>query len=87
MDVQLKPDLAEFVERQVAAGHFADAGQVIEAALQLLHDEFKEGPDPWPLDPEQERELERRLEAYRGDGNRGRPALEALDDLRNRLCK
>ena len=35
--------------------------------------------------PEQREELDRRLEAYRLDGNRGRPAIEAIERVRSRL--
>ena len=35
-----------------------------------------------PLPPEQRRELDRRLEAYRVDGNRGTPAGESIERIR-----
>lgn len=38
-----------------------------------------------PLTPEQIAELDRRLEAFEVDGDPGRPATEAISDLRKRL--
>ena len=38
-----------------------------------------------PVTPEQREELDRRLKAYRLDGNRGIPALEAIEKIRSRL--
>ncbi len=38
-----------------------------------------------PVTPEQREELDRRLEAYRLDGNRGTPAVEAIERVRSRL--
>ena len=35
--------------------------------------------------PEQRAELDRRLNAYEIDQNRGRPAADVLDDVRRRL--
>ncbi len=38
-----------------------------------------------PITPEQNKELGRRLEAYRLDGNRGMQAVETIERLRSRL--
>ncbi len=38
-----------------------------------------------PLTAEQKAELDRRLSAYKIDGNRGRPAAEVLADIRRQL--
>ena len=38
-----------------------------------------------PLTPAQRAELDRRLDAYEADKNRGRPASEVLADIRRRL--
>ncbi|MDJ0863014.1 MAG: addiction module protein [Gammaproteobacteria bacterium] len=38
-----------------------------------------------PVTPEQREELDRRLEAYRLDKNRGIPAVEAIEKIRSRL--
>jgi putative addiction module component (TIGR02574 family) len=38
-----------------------------------------------PLSAEQIAELDRRLDLYEADGDSGRPAKEAISDLRNRL--
>lgn len=37
------------------------------------------------LTPDQQAELDRRLDAYERDGNPGRPADEAIADIRKRL--
>ena len=38
-----------------------------------------------PLTSEQRRELDRRLERYRVDGDRGAPAVESIERIRGRL--
>jgi putative addiction module component (TIGR02574 family) len=38
-----------------------------------------------PLTPEQQAELDRRLDAYESDGNPGRPAEDVIADIRKRL--
>ncbi len=38
-----------------------------------------------PLTEAQKAELDRRLDAYEADGNRGRPAGEAVDEIRRAL--
>ena len=38
-----------------------------------------------PLTPEQQTELDRRLDAYEKDGNPGRPAEDVIADIRKRL--
>lgn len=38
-----------------------------------------------PLTAEQKAELDRRLDAYAVDQDRGRPAVEAVNDIRRRL--
>ncbi|MBM3460529.1 MAG: addiction module protein [Armatimonadetes bacterium] len=38
-----------------------------------------------PLTEEQKRELDRRLETYRSSGSPGRPAREAIEQIRKRL--
>jgi putative addiction module component (TIGR02574 family) len=38
-----------------------------------------------PLTSEQQAELDRRLDAYEADGDRGRPAEDVIADIRRRL--
>jgi putative addiction module component (TIGR02574 family) len=38
-----------------------------------------------PLIPEQRAELDRRLDSYAADGDRGQPASEVIADIRKRL--
>ncbi len=38
-----------------------------------------------PLTQEQTEELDRRLDAYAADGDRGRPAAEVIAEIRDRL--
>jgi putative addiction module component (TIGR02574 family) len=38
-----------------------------------------------PLTAEQRDELDRRLDAYAADGNRGQPASDVIAEIRNRL--
>jgi putative addiction module component (TIGR02574 family) len=38
-----------------------------------------------PITPEQRRELDRRLERYRVDGDRGAPAAESIERIRKGL--
>jgi putative addiction module component (TIGR02574 family) len=38
-----------------------------------------------PLTPAQRDELDRRLDAYAADGNRGRPGAEVISEIRRRL--
>ena len=38
-----------------------------------------------PLSAEQKAELDRRLDAYEADGNPGRPASEAIADIRRKI--
>ncbi|MFB6261229.1 MAG: addiction module protein [Thiohalorhabdaceae bacterium] len=38
-----------------------------------------------PLTPEQRAELDRRLDAFEADGQEGRPAQEAMADMRKEL--
>lgn len=38
-----------------------------------------------PLTPEQREELDRRIDSYAADGNRGQPASEVIAEIRKRL--
>lgn len=64
MQVQLKPELARFVEDQVSAGRFSTPAEVVEAGLaRLLLD-----PEPDSLDATDVTEIRTSLEEmHRGD--------------------
>lgn len=51
---------------------------------QELWDSLDESLDAVPLTPEQAAELDRRLAAYRKDGNAGRPWPEVLAEIEAR---
>lgn len=53
--------------------------------VEELWDSIAADQGALPLTDEQRVELDRRLDAYEADGNPGRPAKEALDDIRKRL--
>lgn len=49
-----------------------------------LWESLREAPEQVPLTPAQEAELDRRVTAYREDGDPGQPWREALDEIRGR---
>jgi putative addiction module component (TIGR02574 family) len=53
--------------------------------VEDLWDSIAAEQDTLPLTPEQRAELDRRLDAYAADGNRGQPAAEVIADIRKRL--
>lgn len=53
--------------------------------VEELWDSIAADQEALPLTNEQRVELDRRLDAYEADGNPGRPAKVALDDIRKRL--
>lgn len=56
----------------------------VEERLQLIEDLWEsvaDDPEALPLTDAQAEELDRRLEAYRQDGDPGRPWREVLDGL------
>jgi putative addiction module component (TIGR02574 family) len=58
----------------------------IEARIRLvedLWDSIAADQQCLPLTDPQRAELDRRLDAYEADGNRGRSAAEAVTDIRN----
>ncbi len=60
----------------------------IEQRLHLvedLWDSIASDQGALPLTDDQRQELDRRLDAYELDGDRGRPADEVLADIRKRL--
>jgi len=42
MAVEISPDLEQFVEQEVASGHFSDRSSVIEHALRLMQRDREE---------------------------------------------
>jgi putative addiction module component (TIGR02574 family) len=60
----------------------------VEERIKLvedLWDSIAEDRKALPVTAEQKAELDRRLEAYEVDKNRGRPAADVLADVRRRL--
>lgn len=53
--------------------------------VEDLWDSIAAGQNALTLTPDQKAELDRRLDAYAIDGNRGRLAGEAIADIRRRL--
>ena len=53
--------------------------------VEDLWDSIAADQQALPLTSEQKAELDRRLDAYAIDQNRGRPAAEAIADIRRRL--
>ncbi len=39
MNVDLRPELEQLIERKLATGHYADRGSVIEEALELMREQ------------------------------------------------
>ena len=74
-----KPELVEFLEGQVALGHFDSPEAVIEAALRLLRNEA-EFED---LDPEALATIRASREQL--DRGEGRDFREALGELRRKF--
>ncbi|MBN4075118.1 MAG: addiction module protein [SAR86 cluster bacterium] len=53
--------------------------------VEDLWDSIASNQESLPLTQEQRNELDQRLSAYEDDGNIGRPANEAIKDIRSRL--
>lgn len=53
--------------------------------VEELWDSIASDQKALPLTDEQKTELDRRLDAYAADGNRGRPAADAIADIRRKL--
>jgi putative addiction module component (TIGR02574 family) len=53
--------------------------------VEELWDSIAADQEALPLTHEQRVELDQRLDAYEADGNPGRPATAALEDIRKRL--
>ena len=60
----------------------------LEERLKLVEDiwdSIAAEEEALPLTAEQRQELDRRLERYRVDGDRGAPAVESIERIRTRL--
>ena len=53
--------------------------------VEELWDSIASDQKALPLTDEQRAELDRRLDAYEADGNRGRLAIEAISEIRRKL--
>lgn len=53
--------------------------------VEDLWDSIASDRNALPLTSEQQAELDRRLDAYEADGDLGRPAVDAIADIRKRL--
>lgn len=53
--------------------------------IEDLWDSIAADQSALPLTPEQQAELDRRLDAYESDCNPGRPAEDVIADIRRRL--
>ncbi len=53
--------------------------------VEDLWDSIASDQNALPLTPEQQAELDKRLDAYEKDGNPGRPAGEVIAEIRTRL--
>ncbi len=53
--------------------------------VEELWDSIASDQKPLPLTDEQKAELDRRLDAYEADGNRGRLATESITEIRRKL--
>lgn len=53
--------------------------------VEELWDSIASDQKALPLTDEQKTELDRRLDACAADGNRGRPAADAIADIRRKL--
>lgn len=60
----------------------------IEERIKLveeLWDSIASDQNALPITEEQKTELDRRLDAYEADGDRGRPAVESVAEIRRKL--
>lgn len=53
--------------------------------VEDLWDSIASDQNALPLTPEQQAELDQRLDAYEADGYPGRPAVDVIADIRKRL--
>ncbi len=53
--------------------------------VEDLWDSIAHDQSALPLTPDQRAELDRRLDSFEADGKLGRPAADAISDLRRRL--
>ena len=55
--------------------------------VEDLWDSIASDQNALPLTPEQQAELDRRLDAYEADGDPGRPAEDVIAEIQKRFCK
>jgi antitoxin ParD1/3/4 len=67
MDLQLSPELKQFVDESLSAGHFASASELISAALQYL----KSSAEGFPTDADHLAELRRQVASGIEQADRG----------------
>lgn len=76
MNIQLKPELEQIIEAQIATGRYSDAEEVIGKALKLLL-EWDEGYQNWVEETRQKVEVG--IEQLdRGEGIDGEVVIERL---------
>jgi antitoxin ParD1/3/4 len=66
MSITLKPEQTQFIQQQIAAGRFKSEGEVLEKALQLLADQYREY-ETWAEDVRSKID-EAQAEIDRGEG-------------------
>ncbi|MDJ0797059.1 MAG: type II toxin-antitoxin system ParD family antitoxin [Calothrix sp. MO_167.B12] len=76
MNIQLKPELEEIIQAQIATGKYADAEEVISKALKLLL-EWEKGYQQWVEETRQKVDVA--IEQLdRGEGIDGEVVIEKL---------
>ncbi|MBD2503252.1 ribbon-helix-helix domain-containing protein [Anabaena azotica] len=76
MNIQLKPELEQIIEAQIATGRYSDAEEVISKALKLLL-EWEQGYQQWIEETRQKVEVA--IEQLdRGEGIDGEVVIERL---------
>ncbi len=76
MNIQLKPELEQIIEAQIATGRYNDAEEVISKALKLLL-EWEQGYQQWVEETRQKVEVA--IEQLdRGEGIDGEVVVESL---------
>lgn len=83
MNIQLKPELEQIIQAQIATGRYADAEEVVSKALKLLLD-WEKGYQQWV--EETREKVEVAIEQLdRKEGIDGEVVVELREKLRKRL--
>lgn len=82
MRISIKPELQQFIEKEVSEGHFSSPDEVIEAALARLMMSPVEEVDDEPLAPERVAAIRKSIEQL--DQGEGIPFEAAAAELK---CK